>query len=308
MSQFRISFIFLTIFYFSIFSKAQEATSIISSSTDVLNPLGNWGLSYFNFSNANLGIANTGSASWNIYQYLAWNYKFDQTQRLSLRAAFNTSTPGPYDSRGNVNSLSTKSGDAHIVYSNYSLGEYPGEWDLTGAFYAYLPTSESSLNKKWVTRLKGRFELSKKMTKKWLLTLSTEPEYYLNTQKSYRKVTQNTAADGRIYSKVYANENQKAELNSGVQASYNLNKTFIPQVKLSYNQMWNEDSDQVNWNGYSDSINLELSSWVEVSRTLRFIVGYSNQIGLTNRSFPKEVRYFHPDESQIQVLTFWNLY
>lgn len=309
-TQIQLATLIFSLFSFltPVATRAQEAISQIN----VTNNFGgsrDWSLSYFNFSSASAELTEQGATSWNLYQYIAWNYRLDYSKRFGARVAFNTQTPGTYDRRGNVRNLETKASDVHFVYSDYNLAEFPYEWDLTGSFYLYLPTSESSQQKKWITRTRAWFNFEKKLNRKTLFAVSFRPEYYFNSQKSYRRETFNTAADGRTFHSVRANNNTLGSLDSSLSASYALSKTFSPQLSIGLNQIWMEQSEHITEQpSYRDSFNLELASWITINRQLRFLAGYSNDVGLTNRFFPEQqFQLMRPSESQFFVMTFWSL-
>jgi len=287
---------------------AQQPVSQISAQ-DLIDANRDWGLSYFNFSSTRSGLANEGPSSWNIYQFIAFNYRFDWSRRLSIRASFTTKTPGVYDKRGNVNDFNTQPGDLHFVYNQFNLLELPHEWDLSAAYYLYLPTSENSIERRWIARTRAWFNFETKVNRRTLLAVWIRPEYFLNTQKSFRKETNNVAPDGTLFSRVRAVNNTRGTLQTSIVASYAATQIFTPQVSLGYNQTWTENSKFVRDQAtYRDSLGFELATWITINRSLRLLAGYSNEVGLTNRYTSQKPRLFHADDSQYFLMTFWNLF
>lgn len=287
---------------------AQQPVSQISAQ-DLMDASRDWGLSYFNFSSTQAGLADEGPSSWGIYQFFAFNYRFDWSRRLSIRAPFTTQTPGVYDRRGNVRDFNTRIGDIHFVYNQFNLLELPNEWDMSAAYYLYLPTSESSIDRRWITRARAWFNFETKLNPRTLFAVWFRPEYFFNTQKAFRRETNNTAADGSVFSRVWATNNNKASLETSIVASYAVNSVVTPQISLGYTQNWTENSDFVqNQATYRDSMGIELSAWITINRTLRLLAGYSNEVGLTNRFSSQEFRILNSADSQYFIMTFWNLF
>lgn len=309
MSRLVIQFsIFLSAFC-PIYVFAQQPISQISAQ-DLLDPNRDWGLSYFNFSSTQVGLANEGPSSWSIYQFIAFNYRFDWSRRLSIRAPFTTQTPGVYDRRGNVNNFNTQPGDFHIVYNQFNLLELPHEWDLSASYYLYFPTSENAIAKRWVARTRAWFNLETKLNRRTLFAVWIKPEYFINTQKSFRRETNNLAPDGTIFSRVKASNNTRGTLQTSIVTSYAVSQIFTPQITLSYNQTWTENSEFVRDQAtYHDSFGVELATWITINRSLRLLAGYSNEVGITNRFTSQEPpRLFQADDSQYFIMTFWNLF
>lgn len=303
-----VSLFYLSLSLISSSLYAQTPVSQITAG-DLIDPNRDWGLSYFNLSAADASLLDDGAASWNLYQFFAFNYRFDWSRRISARVAFSTQTPGAYDSRGNVRSFDTKGNDFHIVYNDFNTAELPGEWDLSSAYYLYLPTSENSRNRRWIARVRAWYNFETKLNRKTLFAIWVKPEYFFNTQKAFRRETFNTAADGSTFFRVSAANNTRATLETSAVTTYALNSTLSPQLSFGFTQTWMEDSSQLqNQTIFRDSLTIQLASWININRQLRFLAGIGNEIGLTNRSTPKTFRLFHPEENQIYVLTFWNLF
>ncbi|MCX7675480.1 MAG: hypothetical protein N2Z70_06595 [Bdellovibrionaceae bacterium] len=267
-----------------------------------------WGVSYFNFSSTSVGLAEEGMSSWNIYQYIALNRRFDWSNRLSIRVPFTTQTPGVYDSRKNVRSWNTQLNDFHVVFNQFQFLELPHEWDVSGSYYMYLPTSESSKERKWLTRLRAWWTLEHRPSRRSMVALWVEPEYFLNTQKAYRSVQVNTAPDGRTFERVFARNNMQGSLQVSLVYSYAIHNRFTPQISLYHDQQWFEDSQFVTGaDTYRSALGAQFASWIQINRTLRFLAGYSTEVAQTGR-FAQDAKWFDPRNSQYFIMTFWNLF
>jgi hypothetical protein len=288
--------------------EAQQPVSQISAQ-DLLDANREWGLSYFNFASTAANLANEGPSSWGIYQFVAFNYRFNWSERLSLRLPFTTQTPGMHDPRGNVRNFNTQRGDIHLVYNQFNLLELPYEWDMSASYYIYLPTSDNAISRRWIARTRAWFNFETKLNRRTLFAVWVQPEYFINTQKSFRKETNNLAPDGSVFYRVRAANNTKGSLQTSLVASYALNSIFTPQVTLGYNQIWTENSEFITDQAtYRDSIGLQLATWITINRTLRLLAGYSNEVNMTNRFRSEEPKFLQPEDSQYFIMTFWNLF
>ena len=264
----------------------------------------NWAVSYFNFSSTDVGAVKAGGNSWNIYQYLAWNRRLGPDQRLSLRAAFDTQTAGFANGGDQVRQMDTKLGDAHFTYSDYSLAHFQGEWDLSATSYLYLPTSQTSQDKRWSTRLASWLIFSNVLNRHWLLTYNMKPEYYFNTQRSYRQTGEATYPDATLPYPARAVNNMRGQLQHYVELTRYLNRYFSPQASVGFTHAEYEDSAQSNINPASvNTFDLSLSSWVTINNKLRFIVGVQDQVDLAKNAASTR-SLFHDRDMEYYVMSF----
>lgn len=281
----------------------------IFNTTGQMSDLGlsKWGLSYFNFSSAEMEYANRGGASAYIYQYLSFNYKFAPDQRFAIRPAFGTETAGVYDNFGNTRPMSTKLSDLHVTYSNYNIASFPGEFDLSGTFYLYAPTSESSQEKKWAARVRSWMILKKTLDRNWTVTYNAKPEYFFNTQKAYRSERVNVDPAGQTFTTIRANNNKMAEYDHYLEISRYANKYFTPQLSVGWVYEWYHDSNEADSRDLvSESFKIAPSTWINVNRQLRFIVGVENQVNI-RRPTNGEFRLFREQDNQYYLMTFWTI-
>ncbi len=283
-----------------------SSTSEMSAEFSEFTPLGGWGLSYFNIATADSERVNTGGASWNIYQYLSGNYKFAADQRFAVRLPFTTKTAGVYNRFGNVTPLETTLDDMHIVYNNYALASFPWEWDLSGTFYAYAPTSKRSQDKKWITRLRAWFMFQKALDRNWTVSYNIKPEYFVNSQRAYRREINDTRADGSTFTSVRAENNQQAEVQHYLEINRYWNRYFTPSLEVGFNTTWYETSDEAN---YSDLIREQFmispGTWIHFSRGFRIKIGVENQHNI--RTPQKPFALFREEDNQYKLLTFWTI-
>lgn len=266
-----------------------------------------WGLSYFNLTAANLPLVNRGGASWNIYQYLSFNYKFDGgKQRFGIRPTFITQTAGVVNSFGDTVPMETRIHDFHLTYSNYEMGTMPGDWDVSGTFYLYFPTSKSSQDKKWATHVSSWMIFDRAINRDWNITWNFKPHYWFNTQKAYRSEKTTTSPNGSSFTRVYANNNQTAEVTQYFEISRYFNSIFTPQLSIGTQHEWYSDSNEANSNpAVTDALIVAPSTWIEVNRKLRFIFQIENQIDI--RTPKQDFQLFRESELQYLIFTFWTI-
>ncbi|MCS6837267.1 MAG: hypothetical protein NZ480_00330 [Bdellovibrionaceae bacterium] len=279
------------------------------TAVDVADPTQDWGLSYFNLASSSVELANTGASSWFSYHYLAANYRYSFSRRLSIRLPFTTTTPGVYDQRNNTRQFDTQLADIHFVYNDFQFKEFPNEWDLSASFYLYLPTSQTAKERGWFTRLRAWFNLEKKLNRRTLFAVWLKPDYYFNTQKAYRSERVRTASDGTTFTQLRAFNNQRGELETSLVLNYSFNRVLAPQVAIVYTQNFMEDSVYAfDRTTYRDSLGINVATWVQINQQLRFLVGYSTQRGLTNALPWEQGPLGAPSQSEYTLMTFWNFF
>jgi hypothetical protein len=294
---------------FSTPSFAQDNENVLaqlSGTSEMTVERSKWGVSYFNFSSSDMAGMNRGGASWSIYQYLSLNYYLDYNQKISLRPTFITNTAG-YDAGGNAKQLQTQAHDFALTYSNYSLASFPGEWDLSGTFYLYAPTSQSAQDKRWAAHVASWLIFTKVLDRNWALTYNMKPHYWFNTQKAYRKTSTRTFPDGGSSTRIFAENNQMAELTHYLELSRYWNRIFTPQLAVGFTHEWYTDSDQADSRpAVQEYLTVQPSTWIFVNRKLKFIAGVSNQVNIRDRR-GEPFRLFREEDNQYYIMTFWSL-
>lgn len=265
-----------------------------------------WGVSYFNLTAADLAQVNRGAASWNIYQYVSFNYKLSPVERIGLRPTFITTTAGVYDNYGDTRPMETRIHDFHVTYSNYEMGTMPGDWDVSGTFYLYLPTSQTAQDKKWSAHIASWMIFDRMINRDWSITWNFKPHYWFNTQKAYRKETSSEAPDGSTFNKVYAENNEMGEITQYFELSRYFNRYFTPQIAVGTEHEWYTDSNEANSKpALIENFVIAPSTWIMVNRSLRFIFQIENSINIRNPQ--QEFQLFRESELQYLIFTFWTI-
>jgi hypothetical protein len=284
-------------------------TESVSSSTQSVAPapsdVSPWGFSYFNLAISDAQTANYGGASWNMYQYFQTAYKANRTERYTLRYAYNTQTSG-FNRFGQTQESKTTAADLHATYSNFALAKFT-DWNLSGTFYAYAPTSESSIEKKWTARVSSWLIFENKLDRNWTLTYNSKPDYYFNTQKAYRSERETTLPDGTKIVSAKAQNNMIGKYDHYFEISRYLNKTFTPSANIGVVHEWYYPSEQANTkDSVVENFKLSLGSWVYVNSNLKFIVAADNRIDLRDRR-GNEAQLFRESEIGYTIFTFWTI-
>lgn len=281
-----LSLLFLTQFAFAADDDSSESnTTATTYSTDTQKAGSRWGLSYFNFSNADKSSVDDGYGSWSIYQYLSINYKISKDERFHIRPAMTVITPG-FDKFNNSKSFQTIDNDFHIAYTNYTMLSPESDYNLVGRFYMYFPTTEGAKNKKWVTRLKSWMTLEKAVTKDFVVSYNFKPDYFMHTQKAYKT----EKSFGAV-----ADNNQIGSLDHYIELGYRLNKWFTPQLDIGMVHDWYHTSAEADsMPALVEKYKIAPTTWFNLANSLKFILGveYKYDAKAANFSNPDEVNYY----------------
>lgn len=259
-----------------------------------------WGLSYFNFAMAPKANVDEGvtAASWMFDQYLAVGYKLSPTEKVSARFGFLSTTGGkmgPFQREA-----STKLGDFSVSYNNFSFWKNDN-WNLSGTFYGYLPTSETSQEREWLTRLKAWMILENKLTPNWTFLANWEPDVYLNRKSEYqvKKVGRNGAVTTEWTNANIGNLKQYATL------MYFVNDTFEPFVSGGLSHRWNQTSSLTTKGpSYAESINVAAGTWIKVNRQFRMLAQVINDVPTQGRDLKRPYGYGRTDDLSYNIILF----
>jgi hypothetical protein len=265
-----------------------------------------WGLSYFNVTNADFNLTNYGGGnSLGIYQYFSMNYGLNSDERLSFRIPFTVVTPGVYNSAGDSRPYTTYPGDLHGTYSNYNLSQL-GPWKLSGTFYLYDPTTQNSIDKMWIARTSAWLIFENKLNDKWSVFYHNKPDFYLNTQKSYRVEKSKALPDGSVLTDAFPDANQIGKLDHYVQVSRSFGRDFSAQLDVGIVHEWYADSQWVNRPLLVERFKFAPNINFAVAGPLRFLFGVENKIDI--RSPKKSFALFREEECSYYLMTFWTLF
>lgn len=270
-----------------------------------------FGTSYFSFSSADMQAVNEGAPSINIYNYLSLNYRLNSSERFSFRPAFSYRTNG-FAGNGDQQTAEVYMGDIYVNYNNYDLAVLPGDWELSGQFRYYFPTSESSQQKKQFGELYNEMRSEKLLSDGWSMTYTTKSSYFLHSQKAYRY--ERTYPDGG--KKIEARANRIGEIDHYFTGRKFINKIFSPGVDVGFIHEWNYTSEQVRGGSASrNQLKIAPNTEIHITRRAWFILGIENTQDLNNTRITSQweddrgqsIKLFHPENTQYYLMTFITL-
>ena len=281
---------------------------------------GKWGSSVFVLSSVMLKQAQDGAASISNYAYVSANYKLSQDERINIRPAFTMATAG-YDQYGVNQKSDTKLADLYLNYANYNMALLPGEWGLSGQFRIYLPTSESTQNRKTIAYLQSWMIAQKVLKNGWAVQYNFKPTYYIQSQKAYRNEYDRVNSDGSISTMIEPGTNPIGKLDHYLTVGKYLNEIFVPKVDIGFIHQWSYTSDWVNKGSDSrNQLKIAPGSEIHVNRNLWFILQMESDVDLNDTrssygdgslrwedSRKNHIELFRPENTQFLLFTFWSI-
>lgn len=285
-------------------------TSSVPSSTTTLAPAPGagtspWGFSYYNLGTSTSDLVNYGGASWNVYQYFQLIYKMNSTEKFTFRTPFSTTTAG-YGPGGQTQAMATASSDIAGTYANSSFTKL-NDWNLSGTLYAYLPTSSSSLEKRWITRFSSWMILDRPVGTTQKIAYHFKPDYYVQTQKAYRTETARPGPDGSLSTSAVAQNNSIGKVDHYFEYTYFLNDTINPFVDVGVIHEWFYPSDQAASSpSLVENFKFAPGTFVNVNPQLRFLFSAENRVNLQDRK-SGDAQLFREKETVYTFMTFWTI-
>ncbi|MFN7454484.1 MAG: hypothetical protein ACK5RO_07470 [Pseudobdellovibrionaceae bacterium] len=322
-SRMTLSAVLLMCFSSGALAQEESFGSQGSSSTEAASSApSNWRVSYFNLASAGVKELNEGASTLSMYNYFSLNYRISRQEKFSIRPAFMINTTG-FDRSGENQPMGLKTGDLYLNYSHTGLALLPGEWGLEGDFRLYLPTSESTQNKKTITYLHSWLRAEKRLGAGWKATYNFRPSYYIQSQKAYRSERETVNADGSKQLRIEARRNMLFELEQYMTVSRYVNSWFQPQFELGTVTEWYHTTNQTNrGDSVKNYVSLAPGTQITVNRQLRFIFAIDNQIEITDSKSSynsgkselswksrngKSIELFRPEQTQYLLLTFLSI-
>ena len=304
--RYSLVFLFATLFL-SCFSWAQD-TSLSGAFDSSIRGNSKWGSSYFSFTTVDAQPLYDGAASANIYNYVGANYKLSRDERINIRPAFSITTAG-YNKYGENNKGDVKMNDLYVNYANYGMFLLPGDWDFSGQYRIYFPTSESTQEKKTIAYLDSWMISEKLLGHGWAVQYNMKPRLYIQSQKSYRTESNS----GYINS----NANQWGKYDHYMKVQKYLNSIFSPALEVGFIHQWYYTSEYAP-KSYASRNQLKIApnTEIHVNRDIWFIAGMENTIDLNDTRLADNqwqdqngqgINLFRPENTQYYLMTFWSL-
>jgi hypothetical protein len=272
---------------------AQEGTSGIRMVESAPAPVSPWGVSFYSLATAPMNQVGD-NASIFAYNYLALNYKFTKTQRVSVRPVFQYTSSGQNNFGAQVKS-DTVLGDAHIVYADYEIATL-GPANVSTSFKFYLPTSQSSQDKGMLLKFRPETFISMSVNRYDSITYAMKPDFYVQSRAS------NFDDRGREFmTNVFVLEHY-------VEYGLSFNRTFTLKPSVGFIDTWQNPTQnpKVPPTHYTDA-KLALGLDISAMKGLNFTVSAENRFRVTDRPTVggqrDEVAVMRPEENSLLLIT-----
>ncbi len=281
-----------------------------------------WGVSYFNQGGNQIKTMQDGGAGLSAYNYFSLNYKYSKDETFAIRPIFYVNTAG-YNKYGENKSMDFAAGDVFFNYANYNLATLPGDWEFSGQFRFFLPTSEESQKSKMLTRLYSELSFEKEIDHNWDINYKAKPDYYIQTQKSFKNEYDN-ASGAHI---VEAKNNRFATLDHYVELSRYLNKYFTPYLALGFTHEWYYTSDHTEkGDPVVNKLKITPGTKLFTIKGLWFMFYLENEIGIDRTQMSlrdgslqwsrdkygngkdENIALFRPEDTNFGFRTFWTIW
>lgn len=274
-------------------AQAQEGTSGIKMVESAPAPVSPWGVSFYSLATAPMTQVRD-NASIFAYNYLALNYKFNKTQRVSVRPVFQYTSSGQNAYGADVKQ-DTVLGDAHVVYSDYEIATL-GPANVSTSFKFYMPTSQPSQDKGMLLKFRPETFISMNVGRFDSLTYAMKPDFFLQSRSS------------NIDDKGRENMTNVFTLEHYVEYGLSLNKTFTLKPSIGFVDTWlNPTNNPKVPNTHFTDAKLALGLDIYAMRGLGFTLIAENKFRVTDRQMIKgqrdDVAVMRPEENTILLIT-----
>jgi len=277
------------LFMAAISAQAQEGTSGIRMVEAGPAPVSPWGVSFFSLATAPQNQVGQGASVF-AYNYLALNYKFNKTQRLSFRPVFQYTSQGN-DNRGKqVTNDGTVLGDAHVVYADYEIATL-GPANVSTSFKFYAPTSDSSQATGMIMKFRPETFISMSVGSFDSLTYVMKPDFYV--QSRFSNFT--TGKD------IKENTTKVFEIEHYVEYGLSFNKTFTLKPSVGFLDTFYNVSKDPSVKTRATLAKLALGLDIYAMKGLSFTVSTENKFSVADRR--DDVAVGRPEEYNVLLIT-----
>lgn len=286
-NKWRSLLVTAALFTAAITAQAQEGTSGIRMVEAGPAPVSPWGVSFFSLATAPQNQIGQGASVF-AYNYLALNYKFTKTQRISIRPVFQYTSQGN-DNRGNqVTNDGTVLGDAHIVYADYEIATL-GPANVSTSFKFYAPTSDSSQAQGMIMKFRPETFISMNVGRFDSLTYAMKPDFYVQSRFS------NFNAKGQ------ENTTKVFEIEHYVEYGVSLNKTLTLKPSVGFIDTFYNKSQNPKVSSRGTSAKLALGLDIFAMKGLSFTLSAENKFSVADRR--DDVAVGRPEENNVLLIT-----
>lgn len=189
-----------------------------------------WKISFFQLAAVEMDrLDDDGPASLFMYNYLSFNYKIDDDQRIAIRPVFTVSTPGTDKYDEEISKWKTELGDAYIQYSRFNMFEI-GPFGTRANLRLYLPTSQNSQNNGMIAQIHPEYYLETSFGRSSGVELQLKGDYFFQSKRAYSFTT--GGGD------VIQTTNKETELETIIEFRQRLNSKFNLKPRVSWHDEW----------------------------------------------------------------------
>lgn len=256
----------------------------------------NIGVSYFLLSSMpTYLLQKEGTQSLSAYNFVSLNYRLSRDKKVSFRPVFYWNTSGK-NKYGDDVTADASLGDAHFVYSDYSMfKDEENDISLSGSYKLYLPTSQFSQTSKNLFQLRAEFYLDKRFSVDETITYVAKPELHFQSQRAFVDDTNPKFVSTRA--------TRSGAFEHYLELKSDLNRTYSIKPALGFKEDWNYGSQENLLNeDHTTTFRSALGLEVRPARKVNFTVGLENLTRLSSQKNGNKIAFFHPDNNSIVLL------
>lgn len=278
-----------------------ESAASIAVSDDFFVNTDKWTATFFSIGSATTQQIDNGGTGVSAYNYIGLNKRITSETRFSVRIPFIFNTNG-LNKYGDYESQKIDLSDVILAYSDYDL-TYFGNFEVSGNFKVYLPTSEYTQKAKTIARIRPEAYVTLPIGRYSYVTYAFKPDYYFQSQTAYYDDTTPTRADGSFVTDP-RRTNKIASLEHYVELTLDINKYFSSKTSLGFDEDYYYGSAAEGLSGGhatfgTAAVGLEIRPF----RGLRFILSVQNKPSLNTSRSVEKVAYFRPRDNSIVLQT-----
>jgi hypothetical protein len=214
-------------------------TGVSSTQIERSSWLDKTNVSLFSFGSVGIPSQEKGNASLFFYNYIAFNYRFSKTQRISFRPTF-TYVSGGTNRFGDEVGEEVIPDDFHIVYSDYDLGELAGA-EVGGSARVYLPTGRNSQAQRLITRTRGELYFSYDVRQFSKIGYVIKADLLFHNERAYRNNDVVTDRRGQ-YTNYPIQANKYAALEHFIEYTGDITKSLSFEPQAGFKEDWRYSS------------------------------------------------------------------
>lgn len=263
---------------------------------------GPWSTSFYSFAALDTSVADKKTASVFSYNYISFNRRLGDGQRITFRPTFNYFTEGE-NAYGDKIAQQVKLEDFHMGYSNYDLYTL-GSLKGSGTAKLYLPTSEGSQMEGLLTRTRFETYLDLVQVGRYSsLTYIVKADAYFHKRRTYRN--QDIKVNDRGFYPTYPIQTNKyAALQHYLEFDWSLSKKWSIIPAAGFMESWRYDSAVENLeSSHTTDFNSSIGCKFAPARAFDIQVVWENSTRLNSRRGGLPIAFYDPNNNSILLHT-----